>query len=311
MDIARETIAVTGGYGFLGKHVCRELQLRGASVHPIARGRYDLRRSTDVQAMYWDIKPSILIHLAATVGGIGYNAAHPIEMLNDNLLMGIHLIEYAAAAGVRKFVQVGTPCSYPQYTPYPTREEELWRGYPVPVTAPYGVAKLVLLPMLQLQHVAGRLEMAYLIPSNLYGPGDHFAPDRSHVIPALVRRFVEAKRAGSPTVTIWGTGAAGRDFLYVEDAARAVADVTARICTPDPINLGSGLCIAIATVAGVIARLVGYTGQVVWDASKPDGYMRRALDTRRAAALFGFAPQTPLEQGLVATIKDYTHATTR
>ncbi len=308
MDLARQRIVVTGGAGFLGRHLLAELRKAGAKdeslLVPLIED-FDLTREADVERMYAEMRPAVVIHLAAEVGGIGANRASPGRFFYANMAMGLHLIEHARRVGLAKFVQVGTICAYPKFTPVPFREEDLWAGYPEETNAPYGIAKKALLVMLQAYRQQYGLNGIYLLPVNLYGPWDNFDPASSHVIPALIRKFVEAKEAGARAVTAWGTGSASREFLFVEDCARGLALATERYDGPEPVNLGAGFEITIRDLAQKIRRLVGYKGEIVWDATQPDGQPRRCLDTSRAAERFGFHAQVDFDEGLRRTIAWY------
>ncbi|HWW74295.1 MAG TPA: GDP-L-fucose synthase, partial [Pyrinomonadaceae bacterium] len=262
----------------------------------------------DVERLYAEARPEIVIHLAAVVGGIGANRENPGRYFYENLMMGAQLIEGARLHGVEKFVQVGTICAYPKFTPVPFKEEDLWNGYPEETNAPYGVAKKALLVQCQAYRDQYGLNAVYLLPVNLYGPGDNFDPNTSHVIPALVKKFVEAVNACAPTVEVWGTGAATREFLYVDDAAEGLVLATELYDGREPVNLGAGREISIRELAETIARETGFRGEIVWDASKPDGQPRRALDTGRAEELFGFRARTDFLEGLRRTIEWYAGA---
>jgi GDP-L-fucose synthase len=264
---------------------------------------YDLTEQDAVRQLYADATPDIVIHLAAEVGGIGANRANPGRYFYANMAMGLHLIEEARKAKLEKFVQVGTVCAYPKFAPVPFREEDLWNGYPEETNAPYGVAKKSLLVMLQAYRQQYNLNGIYLLPVNLYGPRDNFDLETSHVIPALIRKFIAARDENSPEVVAWGTGSASREFLYVEDAARAILDATERFNGDQPVNVGTSHEITIRGLVKLIATLTGYEGTVVWDTTKPDGQPRRKLDTSRAARLFDFEAQVGLEEGLAKTIK--------
>lgn len=303
MDLAGSRILVTGGAGFLGRRVCALLAERGAEVLVTRSAAVDLtdQRATAVHVA--EQRPDAIVHLAAEVGGIGANRSNPGRYFYANMAMGLHLIEAARQVGVAKFVQSGTVCSYPKHTPVPFREDDLWSGYPEETNAPYGVAKKALLVMLQAYREQYGLEGIYLLPVNLYGPGDNFDPETSHVIPALIRKLVSAVDEGHPSVEVWGTGAASREFLHVDDAARGIVDATASYADPDPVNLGAGREITIRALVELIAELTGFTGELVWDASKPDGQPRRMLDTSRARERFGFEASIPLEDGLRETIE--------
>jgi GDP-L-fucose synthase len=303
LDPAATSFLITGGAGFLGRRVCAELEDRGArSIIVPRRADHDLTEQSVVRALLAKHRPDVVIHLAAEVGGIGANRSNPGRFCYANLAMGVHLIEESRRVGIAKFVQVGTVCSYPKYAPVPFREDSLWDGYPEETNAPYGIAKKALLTMLQAYREQYRLAGIYLIPVNLYGPGDNFDPESSHVIPALIRKFVHARENGLPEVELWGTGTASREFLYVDDAAEAIAMATLEFDGPEPINLGTGTEITIRALAATVARLTGYVGEIRWDASRPDGQPRRRLDTAQAKALIGFEARTPFEAGLRRTI---------
>lgn len=306
LDLARETIVVTGGAGFLGQYVQRELWKAGARENRISVPlveQYDLTREADVERMYADFRPTVVIHLAAEVGGIGANRENPGRFFYANLAMGLHLIEHARRVGLGKFVQVGTICAYPKFTPVPFREEDLWEGYPEETNAPYGIAKKALLVMLQAYRQQYGLDGIYLLPVNLYGPGDNFDRHSSHVIPALIRKCIEARRQGAGEVVVWGTGQASREFFYVEDCARGIVQATVQYDAPEPVNLGSGEEITIAELAEMIRAMTGFEGRIVWDDSKPDGQPRRRLDISRAKKQFGFSPQVSFRDGLAETIR--------
>jgi GDP-L-fucose synthase len=307
-DLARKKIVVTGGAGFLGRHTVRRLLAGGCAEENIVcprSARYDLTTEDGVVRLYADHSPEIVIHLAAVVGGIGANREHPGLFCYQNLVMGALLIEHARRSGVDKFVAIGTICAYPKFTPVPFREEDLWNGYPEETNAPYGLGKKMLLVLSQSYRAEYGFRSIYLLPVNLYGPGDNFDPASSHVVPALIRKCIEAKQAGRTTVEVWGTGEATREFLYVEDAAEAIALAAERYDAPDPVNVGAGFEISVRDLAALIARLTGFDGEFVWDTSKPDGQPRRRLDTRRAKAAFGFQARTGLEDGLRKTIDWY------
>jgi len=306
MDLARQRIVVTGGAGFLGRFVQAQLKARGVApaniLVPLHKG-YDLTDRRAVERLYADTKPTVVIHLAAEVGGIGANRANPGRFFYANMAMGLHMIEQARIVGLGKFVQVGTICAYPKFTPVPFREEDLWNGYPEETNAPYGLAKKALLVMLQAYRQQYGLNGIYLLPVNLYGPGDDFDLQTSHVIPALVRKFVHAVDTGAKEVEVWGTGKASREFLYVEDCARAIVAAAERYDGPEPVNVGAGLEITIRALAEKIGALTGFSGRIVWDSSKPDGQPRRCLDTSRAAEYFAFRAQVDLDEGLRRTIQ--------
>jgi GDP-L-fucose synthase len=300
------SVMVTGGGGFLGKAVVRLLKERGATDVFVPRSRdYDLRSPADIARALVDGQPSVVIHLAAVVGGIGANRDNPGRFFYENAIMGIELMEQSRRAGVDKFVQIGTVCAYPKFTPVPFREDDLWNGYPEETNAPYGVAKKMLLVQGQAYREQYGFDVIHLIPVNLYGPGDNFDPASSHVIPALIKKCVDARDSGADHIEVWGTGAASREFLYVDDAAEGIVLGTERYDGPDPVNLGVGQEITIRDLVELIVRLTGYDGEVRWDATKPDGQPRRALDTSRAQALFGFEAKTSFEDGLRRTIDWY------
>jgi GDP-L-fucose synthase len=311
MDLEGATVVVTGGTGFLGRHVCDELVRAGAKVEPVGRARYDLRRRAEIDRMLTDLRPDAVVHLAAVVGGIGANRAHPGQFLYENAIMGLELLEACRVASVAKTVVAGTVCAYPKHTPVPFREEHLWDGYPEETNAPYGLAKKLLLAQAQAYRAEYGMNAVYLLPVNLYGPGDNFDLETSHVIPAMIRRFAEARAAGTPSVTLWGDGSPTREFLYVEDAARAFRLALERYDGPEPINLGSGEEISIRDLAGLIAEAVGYGGEVVWDTAMPNGQPRRALNTTRAVHHLGFAASTLLKEGVLQTVAWYGAAASK
>jgi GDP-L-fucose synthase len=297
-------VLVTGGGGFLGSFVVARLRDAGAKevIAPRSRDR-DLRERAQVARLLNDSRPDVVIHLAATVGGIGANRKNPGRFFYDNAIMGIELIEQARSHGVEKFVCIGTVCSYPKFTPVPFREEDLWTGYPEETNAPYGLAKKMLLVQLQAYREQYGLNGIYLVPVNLYGPRDNFDPEASHVIPGLIRKCLEAKAAGAPRITAWGTGKATREFLYVEDAAEAIVLAAERYDGPEPMNLGSGQEISIRELVETIRELTDYDGEVHWDATMPDGQPRRCLDTSFAARELGWRARTPFREGLRRTIE--------
>lgn len=298
-----DRIVVTGGAGFLGSFVIEKLKARGYANVAVVRSRdYDLTAETDVQRMYEDLKPDVVMHLAAQVGGIGANRENPGRFFYANMAMGMHLIEHGRRAGVKKFVQVGTICAYPKFTPVPFQESELWNGYPEETNAPYGIAKKALLVMCQSYRQQYGMNAIYLLPVNLYGPRDNFDLQSSHVIPALVRKCVEARRKNASSFEAWGTGSASREFLYVEDCAEALVRSMESYDSPEPVNLGSGREITIKALTELIAKLSGFTGEIRWDPTKPDGQPRRCLDVSRAEREIGFLAQTPFEEGLKKTI---------
>jgi GDP-L-fucose synthase len=301
--ITDKRIVVTGGAGFLGSFLCEQLRTAGAGELFIPRrADYNLTEQDAVRQLYADANPDIVVHLAAEVGGIGANRANPGRYFYANMAMGLHLIEEARKQHLEKFVQVGTVCAYPKFAPVPFREDDLWNGYPEETNAPYGVAKKSLLVMLQSYRQQYNLNGIYLLPVNLYGPRDNFDLETSHVIPALIRKFIAARDADSPEVVAWGTGSASREFLYVEDAARAITLATESFNGDQPVNVGTSHEITIRELVELIASITGYQGKVVWDTTKPDGQPRRKLDTTRAAQLFDFQAATDLESGLRKTI---------
>lgn len=302
----QETIVVTGGAGFLGSAVVKLLRERGSTRLFIPRrAEYDLTRESEVIRLYRDTRPGVVIHLAALVGGIGANQRSPGRFFYDNLVMGAFLMEQARLAGVRKFVAVGTVCSYPKLAPIPFREDHLWIGYPEETNAPYGLAKKVLLVQSHAYRDQYGLNSIFLLPANLYGPGDHFDPDRSHVIPALIKRCFDAIRKGQQEIVVWGDGTATREFLYVDDGAEGIVLATERYDKPDPVNLGSGTEISIRSLAALIASLTGFEGGIAWDTTKPSGQPRRRLDTTRAEWEFGFRARVEITEGLRRTIDWY------
>ena len=299
-------VMVTGGAGFLGSAVVRQLRESGATEIFVPRAeQYDLRERANIDRALVDSRPDLIIHLAAVVGGIGANRENPGRFFYDNAIMGIELMEQSRTGGVAKFVAIGTVCSYPKFTPVPFREEDLWNGYPEETNAPYGLAKKMLLVQAQAYRDQYGFNAIYLVPVNLYGPGDNFDPASSHVIPALIKKCVDARDRGDSFIEAWGTGAASREFLYVEDAARGIVLAAERYDGRDPVNLGVGSEITIRDLTELIARLTGFTGEIRWDRSKPDGQPRRALDTSRAREAFGFVAGASFEDGLRETIRWY------
>jgi GDP-L-fucose synthase len=299
-------VCVTGGGGFLGGFVLEALKTRGADRVFVPRQRdFDLVRSEDVRRLLAEAQPEIILHLAAHVGGIGANQVHPAEFFYDNLMMGVQLLHESWKVGVTKFVAVGTVCAYPKFTPVPFREEDFWNGYPEETNAPYGLAKKMLLVQSQSYRQQYGYNSIYLIPVNLYGPRDNFDLETSHVIPALIRKFLEAGARQEEQVVLWGDGSPSREFLFVRDAAEAILLGAERYDGSEPVNLGSGQEIRIAELARRIAELTGYAGEIVWDTSRPNGQPRRALDTQRATRLFGFRASTGLDDGLRQTIEWY------
>jgi GDP-L-fucose synthase len=305
LNLSDYTFCVTGGAGFLGRHIERALAARGVPAQAIfvpERRNYDLRSEAAVQRMYDDAQCDIVIHLAAVVGGIGANRTHPGRFIYDNLAMGLNVIEEGRRRKIRKFVQVGTVCSYPKFCSVPFRETELWSGYPEETNAPYGIAKRALFALLDAYYQEYGMRSAALLPTNLFGPGDDFDEASSHVIPALIRRMEHARKHGDASVTCWGTGAASREFLYVADAAEAIVRATECVDVPSPINLGTGQEITIRSLAEKVAAHCGYDGQLCWDATHPEGQPRRCLDVSRAKNELDWTATTTLDAGLPATI---------
>ena len=306
IDLSTKRICVTGGAGFLGQHLVRNLQSKGARDIFIPRyPEYDLVKGEDIARMLEVSQPDIIIHLAAHVGGIGANMARPAEFFYDNLMMGVQLMHQAWQRGVEKVVALGTICAYPKFTPIPFKEEHLWDGYPEETNAPYGLAKKMLLVQSQAYRQQYGFNSIFLLPVNLYGPGDNFDPASSHVIPALIRKCVEAKEQGADEIVAWGDGSPTREFIYVEDAAEGIALATQYYNRSDPVNIGSSFEISIKDLTELIARLTGFEGRVRWDTSKPNGQPRRKLDTTRAKEYFGFTAKTNFEDGLRKTIDWY------
>ncbi len=309
MDLRYQRIVVTGGSGFLGRHLVQRLRGAGCDKVFVPRSaEFDLTQEDDIRRLLAQQRPEVVIHLAALVGGIGANRANPATFLYKNLLMGAQLIEHSYRAGVGKFVMVGTICSYPKLTPVPFKEENLWNGYPEETNAPYGLAKKLLIVQLQAYKQQFGFHGINLLPVNLYGPHDNFDLQTSHVIPALIRKCVEARERGDRVLTVWGTGKPTREFLYVEDAARAIHLATEKHDCPDPVNVGSGDEISIAELARLIAQKTGFQGEIRLDPSQPDGQPRRCLDTTQARQLFGFQAKVRLPEGLDRTIAWYESA---
>ena len=296
-------VLVTGGAGFLGSFVVDKLNQRGCRHVFVPRSKdYDLRDRDSVTRVYTDAKPQFVIHLAAVVGGIGANRANPGKFYYDNAIMGLELMEYGRQFGVEKFVALGTICAYPKFTPVPFKEEDLWNGYPEETNAPYGLAKKMMLVQAQAYRAQYGFNAIFLLPVNLYGPGDNFDPETSHVIPAMIRKFVEAKKSRNSEVILWGDGSPTREFLYVEDAAEGIVLAAERYNGEEPVNLGSGQELSIRDLANIIAEEVGFIGKIVWDSTKPNGQPRRCLDTTRAREWFQFEAETPFRQGLCKII---------
>jgi GDP-L-fucose synthase len=301
-----QRVVVTGGAGFLGRHVVADLEQRGvADIYVPLRETYDLRDRAAILDLLNDARPTMVIHLAASVGGIGANRAHPADFFYDNLMMGAQLLHESWRAGVAKFVAIGTVCAYPKYTPVPFREEDLWNGYPEETNAPYGLAKKMLLVQSEAYRQQYDYNSIFLLPVNLYGPGDSFDLESSHVIPALIRKCLEAQQRGDEEIVAWGDGSATREFLFVEDAAEGIVLAAERYNDSDPVNLGSGFEISIKDLLTTIARHTGFTGRIVWDTTKPNGQPRRALNTDRAYERFGFRATTDFDEGLRKTIDWY------
>ncbi len=302
--LTNKTIVVTGGNGFLGSHIINRLKKeKPKKIIALSRTDGDLRKSSVCRKLFKN--SDIVIHLAANVGGIGYNQKNPATLFYDNLLMGVNAIHEAMRAGVKKFVAIGTVCSYPKHTPVPFKEEYLWDGYPEETNAPYGLAKKMLLVASQAYRSQYGFNSIFLLPVNLYGPGDNFNPESSHVIPALIKKFIDAKEKDMPFAEVWGSGKATREFLYVEDAAEAIVLATKKYNKPDPINIGSNTEISIKKLAFLIKKIVGFKGKIIFDKTKPDGQPRRKLDTSKAKSEFGFVSKTGLEEGLRKTIRWY------
>jgi GDP-L-fucose synthase len=305
-DLRQATIVVTGGSGFLGSHVAEALTRRGVSRVVVPRRQeYDLVEPGAARRLIEDMRPDVILHLAARVGGIGANRENPGLFFYDNLMMGVQLVEEARKAQVAKVVTIGTICAYPKLTPVPFREADLWNGYPEETNAPYGLAKKMLLVQGQAYRQQYGMNVIHLLPVNLYGPRDNFDPASSHVIPALIRKCLEAVERRDRVLDVWGTGSASREFLYVDDAAEAILRATEAYDGDEPVNIGSGREILVRELVEIVARLTGFEGEIRWDATKPDGQPRRCLDTSRAERLFGFRARTPFEDGLRSTIEWY------
>ena len=301
----KKRVVVTGGAGFLGSHVVEKFRAMDSEVLVPRLEDYDLRRRHNIEMMLYKMQPEIVVHLAAKVGGIGANQANPGSFFYDNAVMGIELIDLAHSFGVEKFVQVGTVCAYPSHPSIPFKEEDLWNGYPEPTNAPYGIAKRMLLEMLQAYRKQYGFNGVYLLPVNLYGPGDNFDLQTSHVVPALIRKALEAKIKGATSMSVWGTGNAYREFLYVKDAAEAIYLATEKYNSPEPVNIGTGNEISMRKLVEHINKVVGFEGSIDWDTSRPDGSARRCLDVSRAVSAFGFRARTSLEEGIRKTVEWY------
>jgi len=307
------TVVVTGGAGFLGRVVCTKLAERGCRrIGVPRRAKFDLTTEAGVERMYDEFRPDVVLHLAAEVGGIGINREQPGRFFYANMAMGLHLVEHARRRNLDKFVHVGTVCAYPKFSPVPFKEDDLWNGYPEETNAPYGIAKKSIFVMLDAYKMQYGMKSVVVVPVNLYGPGDNFDPGSSHVVPALIRKCVEAKQTNQPKIVGWGTGEASREFLYVDDAAEGILAAAERIDEPTPINLGTGNEIKIKDLVELIARETGFGGRIEWDATKPDGQPRRCLDTTRAQQRLGWRAQVGFEDGIRRTVAWYlAHGATR
>ena len=304
--LKNKRITVTGGKGFLGSHLLKKLKDCGCRHINIAdRPEYDLTDIADIRRMYEEAKPQIVIHLAAKVGGIGFNQEKPAELFYDNLIMGTQLLHEAYLRNIEKFIALGTICAYPKFTPVPFKEEDIWNGYPEETNAPYGLAKKMMLVQSQAYRQQYDFNAIFLLPVNLYGPGDNFDPRSSHVIPALIKKCFDAMDNNSDTLEVWGTGEATREFFYVEDAAEAICMATDAYNKSEPVNIGAGFEISIKELTELIAKLTGFQGKITWDKSKPDGQPRRMLDTTKALKEFMFTAKTNLTEGLIKTIDWY------
>lgn len=304
-------VCVTGGAGFLGSFVVEKLKARGAEVFIPTIEKYDLTKLESIQQLLSDSKPDVIIHLAAQVGGIGANREHPAEFFYNNLMMGVQLIHEAWLHKIEKVVALGTICAYPKFTPIPFKEDDVWNGYPEETNAPYGLAKKMLLVQSQAYRQQYGYNSIFLMPVNLYGPRDNFNPESSHVIPALIRKCLEAKQAGHDSIEVWGDGSPTREFLYVEDAAEGICLASEKYNKSDPVNLGSGMEISIKDLVTLIAKLTGFEGKIIWDTSKPNGQPRRQLNVSRAEREFGFKAQVGFEEGLRKTIEWYIEKTAK
>jgi len=307
MDIEDKRITVTGGKGFLGTHLVKRLKEEASDENIMVADlpEYDLKVLEDIRRMFDEQKPDIIIHLAAVVGGIGANRENPGKFFYDNAIMGIQLMHEAYLRKIDKFVAIGTICAYPKFTPVPFKEEDLWVGYPEETNAPYGLAKKMLLVQAQAYRQQYGFNAIYLLPVNLYGPGDNFDPETSHVIPALIKKCFDAIKNDDDQIVVWGTGKASREFFYVEDAVEAIIMATKKYDKPDPVNIGAGFEVTIKELVGLIAKITGFEGKIIWDTTKPDGQPRRSLDTLKAEKEFGFKAKTDFQEGLKKTIEWY------
>ena len=303
---ADRRIVVTGGAGFLGSFILEKLRARGCGEVLVPTiEEYDLVTAVDIERMYDDMRPDVVIHLAAVVGGIGANREHPGKFFYENLMMGVQLIDAGRLRGIEKFVAIGTVCAYPKFTPVPFKEDDIWNGYPEETNAPYGLAKKMLLVQSQAYRQEYGFNSIFILPVNLYGPKDNFDPASSHVIPALIKKCVDAIDSGTDYIECWGTGSASREFIYVEDAAEGILLATEQYNSPEAVNIGSGFEITIKDLVERIAKFTGFAGEVRWDSSKPDGQPRRCLDVTRARSEFGFEAKIGFDEGLKATIEWY------
>jgi len=306
MDMNGKRITITGGKGFLGKHLVRAFRDRGHErITVVDLPEYNLIRLDDVKRLYTETRPDIVVHLAAKVGGIGFNQDSPGELFYDNIMMGVQLMHEGWLYSLGKFVALGTICAYPKFTPVPFREEDIWNGYPEETNAPYGLAKKMMLVQSQAYRQQYGFNSIFLLPVNLYGPGDNFNPKSSHVIPALIKKCVDARRQGLGEIEVWGTGRATREFFFVEDAAEAIVLATESYDKSEPVNIGAGFEIEIRELVRLIVELTGFEGKIAWDAGKPDGQPRRMLDTSRALREFGFKAKTDFRTGLQKTVQWY------
>ena len=305
-NLQEKRITITGGKGFLGKHLIKAFQNRGCNKITIADlPEYNLIDINDVKRLYTETNPDIVVHLAAKVGGIGFNQQNPGALFYENIMMGVQLIHEGYRYGLEKFVALGTICAYPKFTPVPFKEDDIWNGYPEETNAPYGLAKKMMLVQSQAYREQYGFNSIFLLPVNLYGPGDNFDPNSSHVIPALIKKCVDARHRGEESVEVWGTGQATREFFYVEDAAQAIVDATEKYNKSEPVNIGAGFEISIKDLVELIVELTRYQGKIIWNTTKPDGQPRRMLDTSRAYEEFGFKSKTDFREGLKKTIDWY------